>query len=47
MTDDSQTGPWALALGTLAVGVGAVAAEVLRRRRDDPEAERGAPADGR
>lgn len=42
MTNDTQTGPWILALGTLAVGVGAMA-QLLRRRRkrgddatDDP-----------
>lgn len=37
MTDESQTGPWALALGTLVIGVGAVAAAVRRQRRDDSE----------
>lgn len=41
MTDDDLTGPWVLALGTLAIGVGAVAAEVLRRRRaDDADRDR-------
>ena len=35
VTDDDMTGPWVLALGTLAVGVGAVAAKALRRRNDD------------
>lgn len=33
MATDSHTGPWVLALGTLAIGVGAVIAEVRRRRR--------------
>jgi hypothetical protein len=33
MADDDLTGPWVLALGTLAIGVAAVASEVLRRRR--------------
>lgn len=33
MTDDTQTGPWILALGTLAVGVGAMA-ELWRRQRE-------------
>lgn len=37
MTDDSQTGPWVLALGTLAIGVGAVVARIRRRRRSEPE----------
>ena len=32
MTDDDMTGPWVLALGTLAVGVAALTAEVLRQR---------------
>lgn len=32
MTDGSQTGPWVLALVTLAIGIGAVVAEVRRRR---------------
>lgn len=36
MTDDTQTGPWILALGTLAVGVGAMA-QLLRRRRERTE----------
>lgn len=37
MTDDSLNGPWVLALGTLAIGVGALASEVLRHRRDDAD----------
>lgn len=50
MTDDNTKGPWALALGTLAVGVAAVGAEILRRRRDDggnggPERDTDAPTD--
>lgn len=32
MTDDSQLGPWVLALGTLAIGVSAAVAEVRRQR---------------
>lgn len=32
MTDDDLTGPWILALGTLAVGTGAVAAKLLQRQ---------------
>jgi|GEM_PF-3108506 len=36
MTDDDQTGPWVLALGALAIGVGAAAA-LLRRRDSDGE----------
>lgn len=32
MATESYTGPWVLALGTLAIGVGAVIAEVRRRR---------------
>lgn len=32
--DDRQTGPWVLALGTLAIGVGAMATELLRWRRE-------------
>ncbi|NHN48104.1 hypothetical protein G9464_10895 [Halostella sp. JP-L12] len=35
MTDDDMTGPWILALGTLAVGTGAVAAKLLQRRSAD------------
>ncbi|MFC6939752.1 hypothetical protein ACFQE8_07200 [Salinirubellus sp. GCM10025818] len=34
MTEDSQTGPWVLVLGALAIGVGAVATELLRYRRN-------------
>jgi hypothetical protein len=34
---DRQTGPWVLALGALALGVGAVTVEVLRARRDGSE----------
>ena len=36
MTEDrtDQTGPWLLALGTLAIGVAAIGAELLRRRSD-------------
>jgi len=41
MPDDSQTGPWVLALGTLAVGVAAVAAAVARRRNDESESDDG------
>lgn len=38
MTDDDMSGPWLLALGTLAIGAGAVAVETLRRTRaDGPE----------
>lgn len=40
MTDDDPTGPWALAIGVLAIGVGAVVREVLRRR-DDENRDRG------
>ena len=29
---NDQTGPWLLALGTLAIGVAAIGAELLRRR---------------
>jgi hypothetical protein len=36
VTDRSQAGPWLLALGALTIGVAAVAAEVLRGRRDAP-----------
>lgn len=36
MTDDDLAGPWLLALGALAIGVGAVAA-VLRRCHTDTE----------
>lgn len=36
MTDDPQTGPWVLAIGTLAIGVAAAIART-RRRRPDPE----------
>lgn len=32
MTDDTQTGPWVLALGTLAIGTAAMA-QLLRRQR--------------
>jgi len=32
---DRQTGPWALALGALAIGVGAMGSELLRQRRED------------
>ena len=39
VTDESLTGPWLLALGALAIGVGAVAVEVLRRRGGDPPEE--------
>lgn len=42
MTRNDQTGPWLLALGTLAVGVAAVGAELLRRRgREDRASEQG------
>lgn len=41
VTDESQTGPWALALGALTIAVAAVAAAVLRRRRTDSGEERG------
>lgn len=34
MTDDDLSGPWVLAVGALAVGVGAVVTEGLRRLRD-------------
>ena len=34
MANRQHTGPWVLALGTLAIGVGAVIAEVRRRRAD-------------
>lgn len=34
MSDDSQTGPWIPALGTLAIGVVAIV-EALRRRETD------------
>jgi hypothetical protein len=33
-TDDRQTGPWVLALGVLAIGVGALAHEVRKRRNE-------------
>lgn len=33
---DRQTGPWVLALGTLAIGVGALVAEARRHRREAP-----------
>ncbi|MFH5798880.1 hypothetical protein [Haladaptatus sp. CMAA 1911] len=33
-TNDRQTGPWVLALGVLAIGVGALANEVRKRRRE-------------
>lgn len=36
VTEDSQTGPWVLVLGALAIGVGAVATELLRYRRNRP-----------
>ena len=36
MSDRSQAGPWLLALGALTIGVAAVAAEVLRGRREGP-----------
>ena len=36
MADDDLAGPWLLALGALAVGVGA-AARLLRRRTTDRE----------
>lgn len=42
MTDDTQTGPWILALGTLAVGVGAMA-ELWRRRERTPGGEDDVP----
>lgn len=37
MTDDDLTGPWLLALGTLAIGIGAITAKILQQRneRDD------------
>ena len=34
-TEQNMTGPWVLALGTLALGVGAVAARLVRRQRTD------------
>ncbi|QLG26996.1 hypothetical protein HUG10_05330 [Halorarum halophilum] len=40
MTND-QTGPWVLALGALAIGVGAIAVELLRRRGDDGDGRDG------
>lgn len=48
MTDDDMTGPWVLALGTLALGVGAVTATLLRQRRDhenSPKMSAGPPSD--
>jgi hypothetical protein len=35
MGDDDHTGPWLLALGALAIGVGAAARLLGRRRADD------------
>ena len=43
MTNDEPTGPWVLALGTLAIGIGAVAVTALRQRRE--EGEEGATGD--
>lgn len=40
MSDDSQTGPWALALVTLAIGIGAVVLKVWRQRREGSETPR-------
>ncbi|WP_458204873.1 hypothetical protein [Haladaptatus sp. NG-SE-30] len=37
---DRQTGPWVLALGVLAVGVGAVVREVRRNRGEKPRQNR-------
>jgi len=37
VTDENLTGPWVLALGVLAVGVAAIATELLRRRNEDSE----------
>lgn len=39
VTDESLTGPWVLALGALAIGVGAVVVEALRRRGGDSREE--------
>lgn len=39
MTDEDLTGPWILALGVLAIGIGA-AARVLRRDTDSEDATR-------
>lgn len=48
MTDDTQTGPWVLALGTLAIGVGAMTVQLLRQRRERTDREpENAPADTR
>lgn len=33
-TDDRRSGPWALALGVLAISVGALANEVRKRRNE-------------
>ncbi|QLD89864.1 hypothetical protein HWV07_12815 [Natronomonas salina] len=35
MEETSQTGPWVLALGALAIGVAALVVEGLRRSGDD------------
>jgi len=46
VTDEDLTGPWVLALGALAIGVAAIAAELLggrddeRRTRSDADDER-------
>lgn len=40
MTNDTQTGPWVLALGTLAIGVGAMTVQLLRQSRDRTDRER-------
>lgn len=50
MTDDRQTGPWVLALGTLAIGVGAMTVQLLRQRNEragDREHEDESTADTR
>jgi len=41
-SDDEPTGPWVLALGALAIAVGAAAA-LLRRRDSDHEGRRARP----
>lgn len=41
--DDTLTGPWVLALGTLAVGVGAMAELVRRHRARTADGEDDAP----